>query len=127
MLRDLLIRFMLWLDDKTFNWRSVDWLNKHVIDRKGWRGAEGLQPQSPDTFTHGETQAMWFLLETLYDDSDGALREYVLTGGNLLDSLFAGGKSELAALLESRGRLSAERVIRAETDRLKSDRKQQEG
>lgn len=28
-----LIRILLWLDDKTFNWRSVEWLNRHVIDR----------------------------------------------------------------------------------------------
>lgn len=28
-----IIYFLVWLDEKSLNWRWVEWLNRHIIDR----------------------------------------------------------------------------------------------
>jgi hypothetical protein len=37
-MRRLLIRFLVWTDEKSLDWRWVEWLNRHVIDRNAREG-----------------------------------------------------------------------------------------
>jgi hypothetical protein len=32
-MKRLLIYFLVWLDEVSYEWRWVEWLNRHVIDR----------------------------------------------------------------------------------------------
>lgn len=32
-MRYLLIKFLVWIDEVSYDWRWVEWLNRHVIDR----------------------------------------------------------------------------------------------